>query len=474
MFAVGLELTEGSGDSLVSHIDPAVLENPPNGSSYQELFDQFIHLPSPGVGGGFRGTSHDLREPTSNSEVSLTQANHGFSTADSSHPVFRLAENASGQDAVRCSLPAQNIDDQLFSEEPVDSELSNAKEKLDMKYHRSLELMATYKNLDGSSVFLNRLAEVVKGSSDILRSDLADFAEKQLRAWFEYGLWPPQNHSQTRNDTCHQLSRDIQDANLVKDPETQKMLRRVARARLYLLFCEHKKEIEAEEVNRRESGVEISNEQGAGHDETDREMSGQVTRSAVGVRKDTRAIDTLLGRSVASWMGMDPNSRDQYRRNFLKDRKTGKRWCELAHYFGPGVLVTCGTKIDRLMYVSTSGYLREELIRETRNGASSNTVQALAMFIDTCFPEVGGICRMFDNVAETFLGRRTGEKGWWEGHIQTDSIKDTLKRLENHTLADNVESITHSTLTPPSDTQLTTLLSEVLRSEENRRIEDGL
>jgi hypothetical protein len=119
------------------------------------------------------------------------------------------------------------------------------------------------------------------------------------------------------------------------------------------------------------------------------------------------------------------------------------------------------------------GYPREELIRETRNGASSNTVHALATFIAACFPDVRRVCQMFDNVAETFLGRRTGEKGWWEGHIQTDSIKDTLKWLENHTLADNMESITHSTLTPPSDTQLTALLSEVLRSEENRRIEEG-
>jgi hypothetical protein len=25
-------------------------------------------------------------------------------------------------------------------------------------------------------------------------------------------------------------------------------------------------------------------------------------------------------------MGMDQNSKDQYRRTFLKDRKTGKRW----------------------------------------------------------------------------------------------------------------------------------------------------
>lgn len=80
-------------------------------------------------------------------------------------------------------------------------------------------------------------------------------------------------------------------------------------------------------------------------------MSGQVARGAVGVRKDTRVIDTLLGKSIPSWMGMDQSTKDQYRRNFLKDRKTGKRWCELAHYFGPGVLVTCGTKIDRLMYV---------------------------------------------------------------------------------------------------------------------------
>lgn len=346
MFAVGLELTEGSGDSEVSHIDPAMLEIPPNGLSYKELFDQFVNFPPPGDG----GTSHDLREPTSNTEVSVTpQANHEFSTADSSHPVFRQAGDPSGPDA----LPAQDIDDRLFSEEPVDPELSRAKETLDEKYHRSLDLMATYKNPDGSSVSWNKLAEVVKGSSDILRSDLAGFAETQLQGWFEYGLWPPQNHSQARNDTCHQLSRDIQDANLVTDPETRKMLRRVARARLYLLFCEHKKEIEAEEVSREERGLDRADEQGAGQDETDREVSGQVARSAVGVRKNTRAIDTLLGKSIASWMGMDENSKDQYRRTFLKDRKTGKRWCELARYFGPGVLVTCGTKIDRLMYVST-------------------------------------------------------------------------------------------------------------------------
>ncbi|KAH1913088.1 hypothetical protein KXW47_005990, partial [Aspergillus fumigatus] len=218
-----LELTEGSSDFVVSHIDPAMLEIPPNGQSDQELFNQFVDFPSPGDGGRFRGTSHDLRELTSNSEVSVTQANHEFSTANSSYPVFRLAENPSGSDAVPHYLPARDIDDHLFFEEPVD-ELSHAKETLDKKYYRSLELMATYKNSDRLSVFLNKLAEFVKGSSDILRSDLADFAEKQLRGWFEYGLWPPQNHSQARNDTCHQLSRDIQDANLVKDPETRKML----------------------------------------------------------------------------------------------------------------------------------------------------------------------------------------------------------------------------------------------------------
>jgi hypothetical protein len=34
------------------------------------------------------------------------------------------------------------------------------------------------------------------------------------------------------------------------------MLRQVARARLYLLFCEHKKEIEAEEVSQEETALE--------------------------------------------------------------------------------------------------------------------------------------------------------------------------------------------------------------------------
>lgn len=82
---------------------------------------------------------------------------------------------------------------------------------------------------------------------------------------------------------------------------------------------------------------------------------------------------------------------------------------------------------------------------------------------------------MFDNVAETFLGRRTGERGWWEDHIQTgDSIKKTLERLEDHTLADSTGPIANITLTPPSDARLTTLLSKILHSEENQRIEDGL
>jgi hypothetical protein len=346
MFAVALELNEGSGDPLGFHADPSMLEISPNiglptpGSYHSrqisdtELFHQFLNFPSPEDGGRFNGTSHDLREPTSTSEVPVTQANHGFSTAGSHHPVFRLMQSPSGSNEVD--------DDRLILEEPVDPELSNVKKTLDKKYHKGLDLMLTYEYPDGSSVFLNKIAEVVKGSSDILRSDLADYAEKQLRGWFEYGLWPPQNHPQARNDTCHQLSRDIQDANLVKDPETQKMLRRVARARLYLLFWEHRKELEAQEGSREDSGLE-----------TDREVNGQVARGSVGVRKDTRAIDTLLEKSVSSWMGMDPHSKDQYRRNFLKDRKTGKRWCELVHYFGPGVLVTCGIKIDRLMYVST-------------------------------------------------------------------------------------------------------------------------
>jgi hypothetical protein len=199
MFAVGLDLTKGSGDSVFSHINPAMLKIPPNRLLYQELFDQFVNFPPPGDG----GTSHDPRELTSNSKVSVTQANHKFSTADSSHPVFYQVGNPSGPDAAPDYLPAQDIDDWLFSEEPVDPELSCAKETLDKKYHRSLDLMATYRNPDGSSVSWNKLAEVVKGSSDILRSNLAGFAETQLRGWFEYGLWPPQNHSQARNDTCH-------------------------------------------------------------------------------------------------------------------------------------------------------------------------------------------------------------------------------------------------------------------------------
>jgi hypothetical protein len=120
--------------------------------------------------------------------VPVTLANHEFPTADSSNPVFRLVRNPSGLDAVPRYLPAHDIDDRLFFEEPVDPELSHAKETLDEKYHRSLDLLATYKNPDGSSVFWSKLADIVKGSSDILRSDLADFAEKQLRGWFEYVL----------------------------------------------------------------------------------------------------------------------------------------------------------------------------------------------------------------------------------------------------------------------------------------------
>jgi predicted DNA binding protein len=121
------------------------------------------------------------------------------------------------------------------------------------------------------------------------------------------------------------------------------------------------------------------------------------------------------------------------------------------------------------------GHRREELIRETRNGASSNTVHALATFIATYFPDVVSVCQMFDNVAKTFLGRRTGEKDWWVRHIKiSDNIKETLKQLENHTLANSTEPIIPGNLTQPSDAQLTKLIPEVLRSEESRRIEDGL
>jgi hypothetical protein len=194
--------------------------------------------------------------------------------------------------------------------------LEAAEKAVDPRFHLGLRLMLRYQRNNDDCPDLVRIAPAVQAGYAAINQGLQEFTENLLRKWMTKGLHPLQSHVQDISEQCYL---DLRYLGIGLDTETEVMVRRVARIRLYYWYEEQNK------VAQR-----------------DRDSLG------LGRGKDTRskAIDTLLEEAYDDWKMANEHSRKARRNEFHYHKDIGRKWCELVSYLGAGILVICGKEMD--------------------------------------------------------------------------------------------------------------------------------
>ena len=170
----------------------------------------------------------------------------------------------------------------------------------------------------GGSITEKSILAVIKAGKGCARTDLESFVDSTLRRWVTTGLWPEQ-HGTAQVDSCVS---DIFFANMTWwDPETKKMICRLARVRLFSWFTEMK------EMEKRSN-------------------SRQNAKKA--------AADLIFEKFYGHyWERISEKDKEVRRKRLQLDCKIGKKWCSLVNHFSPGILVVCGDNMNEQMYLLT-------------------------------------------------------------------------------------------------------------------------
>lgn len=194
---------------------------------------------------------------------------------------------------------------------------SKMKEKLKDKYLLAMETIER-QYPSSSEQDIVRISHAIQAGSNCVRRKPGRFIKAQLASWLREGLWPkiPAANSQDIMASC---SLDMLCANITRQAETTRMVHRLARVRLF-----HWYEMCMEEV-KHNSEVHCP---GTNH---------------------RQATEKLLERFYDNWRVTPEEVKQSHREKFDSDRSIGKKWCYLAHYYSPGILVIAGNGMDTQM-----------------------------------------------------------------------------------------------------------------------------
>jgi hypothetical protein len=179
---------------------------------------------------------------------------------------------------------------------------------------KSLNLMTEqYKHPDNFELDRTKLSLAIQAGFDYVRDDLETFMETHLSTWLKHGLWPESSPEIAE----YSLDMMFSGMERIRIPGSEKMLRRIARVRLFYWYEDYKR-----------------NFANSGHG------------SAPGVDRRTMAIDYFLEHYYDDWHRIDNKVKKKYRNKFHAEKHIGKKWCQLVRYFSPGILVICGRQMD--------------------------------------------------------------------------------------------------------------------------------
>ncbi|GLA56215.1 hypothetical protein AnigIFM63604_005769 [Aspergillus niger] len=304
---------------------------------------------------------------------------------------------------IQCNAPEHNIapaqEDASFEEFlnladdcQITAALEAAKEKVEPRYHRGLEIMSKYQAPGVSPASLpdmKKMTMIVQAVQAAVREDLPDFVSRYLKGWLKSGLWPISPDT-VANDHSMQCSWDLADAEMYDDQMARPLMRRLVRVRLCYWHDEQMKSI----------------------------CTGASPRQPdQGYRLDTHAADLLLQKASWGWEDLSEKERQTIRDKFHERKRVGRRWCELVQYLGPGILVTCDARMDALM---------------NRREFPPYGAHAIAYFVTNYFSNLTDVCRYFNPVVKTFLRRgKMGDsdlRNWLNG-LDGDMLRAVIKKL---------------------------------------------
>ncbi|RAL06508.1 uncharacterized protein BO97DRAFT_401802 [Aspergillus homomorphus CBS 101889] len=275
----------------------------------------------------------------------------------------------------------------------ITAALQAAKARIEPKYHRGLDIMSGYQapgdDNETSTPGFDKLSVIVQAAQAALREDLVAFIDQHLLGWLKSGLWPPTSPSNVGDHALSiQRSLDMIDAEVYEDEMAKILMRRLVRVRLCYWHDEQIKALRANSSSR---------------------------QADQGVGLETEAADMLLRNAYVEWEQFSEQTKQNVRDRFHARKRVGRRWCELAQFLGPGILITCGANMDT----------------QIRNFPPYGT-HGIAIYVQNCFPSLIHVCRYFESVVEVFLRR---------GRMTDSALNDWRIELDEESLRKGIEEL---------------------------------
>ncbi|KAI3327055.1 hypothetical protein HD806DRAFT_485896 [Xylariaceae sp. AK1471] len=174
-------------------------------------------------------------------------------------------------------------------------------------------------------------------SQNILCEDYYSLLESELPRWTTEGLWyetpqkpvEPKSSATTTNSSYSKLER------------------------VYHAVCQLSSRMSDDVVRNRMALIQLHLEYTETHKERRHTSASTCNVSTVGRGDASNVIDYILENIHEGWETLDQRRRTELRAKFHDRKKCGKRWSQLANALGPGILLTCSTKLANAVRSTT-------------------------------------------------------------------------------------------------------------------------
>ncbi|KAH8691801.1 hypothetical protein BGW36DRAFT_362838 [Talaromyces proteolyticus] len=201
-----------------------------------------------------------------------------------------------------------------------------------------------------------------KAVNNCVQENLDEFIQYDLAIWAKQGLWLVQPSLQSFLDPVTNCRDEMFRAGIDNPWNSKKISRRFARVRLVYWFEEECKAI--------------------------REKS-----PSQGIDRRRAAVDAIMKKFYGDWDQVKDSNREARRRRFHNEKNIGKKWCQLANWIDPGILVISGDQMDTEMLVHSKN------IR-------GKSIETLALKILNDPRPIKSYCQVFEAIVKLFMTQK--------------------------------------------------------------------